>query len=358
MKMIKVETEEKSKAWSVAWYLRDHWEAIANNKPILSMLLVVGFALSFAIPQFNLVNTYIQIIIMYIGINIILATSLNIVNGYMGEFSVGHAGFMAVGAYVSSLLTLHVFPSSLGFLFFPLAVIAGGVVAALVSLIVAIPSFKTRGDYLALITLAFTFIVKSLIENIEAIGGPRGIVGIDKLTTMPWVFFWTVLSLWVIRNFIYSNYGRGVLSLREDEIASRLMSVNTRQTKFLAFALSSFFAGVAGALFAHLLQYISPRVFDTVKSCDILVMVYLGGIGSIAGSILGATIYTVLLEILRPLGMFRMVLMPLLLVFLMIFRPRGIMGLRELRWFVPIQELNVVKRWRRRKKVTDANSAS
>lgn len=358
MKITKVKTEEKSNARGVAWYLRDRWEAITNNRLMLPILLMVGFVLSFAIPQFNLVNPYVQIIIMYIGINIILTTSLNIVNGYMGEFSIGHAGFMAVGAYVASLLTLHVFPSSSSFFFFPLAVIAGGLGAALVSLVVAIPSFKTRGDYLAIITLAFLFIVKSVLENINAIGGPRGIVGIDKLTTMPWVFFFTVLSLWVIRNFIHSNYGRGVLSIREDEVASRLMSVNTRQAKFLAFAVSSFFAGVAGALFAHLLQFISPRVFDVLKSTDILIMVYLGGIGSIAGSILGATIYTVLLEVLRPLGMFRMVLMPLLLVFLMIFRPRGIMGLRELRWFVPIQDLKFVKRWRRKKVVNDANSAS
>jgi branched-chain amino acid transport system permease protein len=358
MKITKVKTEEKSNARGVAWYLRDRSEAIANNRLMLPILLMVGFVLSFAIPQFNLVNPYVQIIIMYIGINIILTTSLNIVNGYMGEFSIGHAGFMAVGAYVSSLLTLYVFPSSSSFFFFPLAVIAGGVVAALISLIVAIPSFKTRGDYLAIITLAFLFIVKSVLENISAIGGPRGIVGIDKLTTMPWVFFFTVLSLWVIRNFIHSNYGRGVLSIREDEVASRLMSVNTRQVKFLAFAVSSFFAGVAGALFAHLLQFISPRVFDVLKSTDILIMVYLGGIGSIAGSILGATIYTVLLEVLRPLGMFRMVLMPLLLVFLMLYRPRGIMGLRELRWFLPIQDLKFVKRWRRKKVSTDGTSAS
>jgi len=358
MKITKVKTEEKSNARSGAWSLRDRWEAITNNRLMLPILLMVGFVLSFAIPQFNLVNPYVQIIIMYIGINIILTTSLNIVNGYMGEFSIGHAGFMAVGAYVSSLLTLYVFPSSSSLFFFPLAVIAGGVVAALVSLIVAIPSFKTRGDYLAIITLAFLFIVKSVLENISAIGGPRGIVGIDKLTTMPWVFLFTVLSLWVIRNFIHSNYGRGVLSIREDEVASRLMSVNTRQVKFLAFAVSSFFAGVAGALFAHLLQFISPRVFDVLKSTDILIMVYLGGIGSIAGSILGATIYTVLLEVLRPLGMFRMVLMPLLLVFLMLYRPRGIMGLRELRWFLPIQDLKFVKRWRRKKGSTDGNSAS
>jgi len=171
---------------------------------------------------------------------------------------------------------------------------------------------------------------------------------------MPWVFFWTVLALWMMRNFVYSNFGRGVLSIREDEIASDLMSVNTQQAKLLAFLISSFFAGIAGALFAHLLQFVSPRVFDIIKSTDILIMVYLGGIGSIAGSILGASIYTILLEVLRPLGYFRMILMPLLLIFLMLYRPRGIMGLREFRWFIPGYELFASKLWRQKKEVSDA----
>lgn len=226
------------------------------------------------------------------------------------------------------------------------------------ALLVALPSFRTRGDYLAIVTLAFLMIVKSVIENIEAIGGPRGIPGIDKLTTLPWVFIWTVIAILVIRNFVYSKFGRGVLSIREDEIASNLMSVNTKQVKLQAFVISSFFAGVAGALFAHLLQFISPKVFDIIKSTDILIMVYLGGIGSLAGSILGATIYTVLLEVLRPLGVWRMVLMPLVLVLLMIFRPRGIMGMREFRWFVPYYDLFATKLWRNKKKVDDDTSAS
>jgi branched-chain amino acid transport system permease protein len=330
------------------------WDRFLSQRWLLTLLLVIGFLLSFLIPQFNLINSYILLVMMYVGINIILTISLNLVNGYMGEFSVGHAGFMAVGAYISTLLTMYVIPTSLSVWLFPLTVIMGGVGAALIGLVVAIPSFKTRGDYLAIVTLAFNMIVKSVIENIDAIGGPRGIPGIDKLTTMPWVFIWTVLAIWVIRNFIYSTYGRGVLSIREDEIASDLMSVNTRQVKLLAFMISSFFAGIAGALFAHLLQFISPRVFDILKSTDILIMVYLGGIGSIAGSILGATIYTVLLEILRPLGYYRFVLMPLLLIFLMIYRPRGIMGLREFRWFIPGYEFFAAKNWRRQKEVSDA----
>ncbi len=340
--------------------LESFWEGLMARRWLLPVLLAVGFLLSFAIPRFNLVNPYYQLVLMYVGINVILSTSLNLVNGYMGEFSVGHAGFMAVGAYIGALLSTRVWPVSLLPWLFPLTVLAAGLGAAVVGLVVAIPSFKTRGDYLAIVTIAFLMIVKSAIENIEAIGGPRGIPGIYKLTTLPWTYVWAVFSVWVIRNLVYSNFGRGVLSIREDEIASDLMGVNTRQVKLLAFVISSFFAGVAGALFAHLLQFISPRVFDIIKSTDILIMVYLGGIGSIAGSILGATIYTVLLEALRPLQEWRFVFMPLVLVLLMIYRPRGIMGLREFRWFVPGHDLFASKRWRkaRGKEVTDASPAS
>jgi len=350
-----VQPAQREAKWEV-W--KQRWDRIASNRRILPVLLVIGFALSILIPRFNLVNPYIQLILMYIGINIILCTSLNLINGYMGEFSVGHAGFMAVGAYASAVLTTMIIPTRLSPWLFPLIVIVAGLATALVGLVVAIPSFRTRGDYLAIVTLAFNMIVKSVFENIEAIGGPRGIPGIDKLTTLPWTFFWTVLAVWVIRNFVYSNFGRGVLSIREDEIASDLMSVNTRQAKLLAFTISSFFAGIAGALFAHLLQFISPRVFDIVKSTDVLIMVYLGGIGSITGSILGATIFTVLLEVLRPLGVWRMVLMPLVLVLLMLFRPRGIMGLREFRWMIPYYQLFAARFWRKKKEAADATAAS
>ncbi len=328
---------------------RTRWEALLANRKVLPILLGVGLLLSFAIPAFGLLDQYVQLILMYVGINIILAASLNLVNGYMGEFSVGHAGFMAVGAYVASILTVRIFPTGTEAFLFPIALIAGGAAAALAGLIVALPSFKTRGDYLAIVTLAFLMIVKSVIENIEAIGGPRGFLGMAKLTTLPWTFIWTVITLWAIRNFIYSNYGRGVISIREDEIASDLMGVDTRRVKLLAFTISAFFTGVAGGLFAHVLQFINPRVFDIIKSTDILIMVYLGGIGSIGGSIIGATIYTVLLEVLRPLGVWRMVLMPLVLVILMIYRPRGIMGLREVRWFVPSYDLLASKLWRHAK---------
>lgn len=332
------------------------WQYISMHKFFWPVFFVAGLAFSIAAAAFDILDLYLQLILIYVGINIILTVSLNLVNGYMGEFSIGHAGFMAIGAYTASLLTVNAFPSaSLNYLF-PVAILAGGLAAAAVGLIVAVPSFKTRGDYLAIVTLAFCMIVKSGIENIEAIGGPRGFLGMSKLTTLPWVFFWTVLSVWIIRNLVYSKFGRGVLSIREDEIASDLMSVNTRQVKIIVFVVSSFFAGVAGGLFAHALQFINPRMFDIIKSTDILIMVYLGGIASIAGSIIGAVIYTILLEILRPLGIWRMVLMPLMLVLLMIYRPRGIMGMREARFFVPLRDLLAAKLWKQKKK--EASDAS
>jgi branched-chain amino acid transport system permease protein len=349
--------------------IKDSWNALLNQAWLVPALLLIGFGLAFAIPEYNWLNKYIQLVLMYIGINIILTVSLNLVNGYMGEFSLAHAGFMAVGAYTAALLTMKVFPVAAYPVLFPLAVLAGGIAAAIMGLIVAVPSFKIRGDYLAIITLAFLMIVKSVIENIDYIGGPRGIPGIKRLTTLPWVFFWTVATVWMIRNFVYSKYGRGVLSIREDEIASDLMSVNTKRVKFLAFMLSSFCAGIAGALFAHLLQFISPRVFDIIKTTDVLIMVYLGGIASIGGSILGATAYTALMELLRPstmaallnwlpdlifdplnqyiiqnLGVWRMVIMPLLLVLVMLYWPRGMMGQREFRGFIPRRDRDAHRR--------------
>ena len=323
---------------------------LERKRWLMPILLVSIFVISLAIHNFDLLDPYVQLIIMYVGINIILTVSLNLINGYMGEFSVGHAGFMAIGAYVASFLTVKIFPAHMTAWLFPVAVFAGGAAAGIIGLVVAFPSFKTRGDYLAIVTLAFCMIVKSVIENIDTLGGPRGFLGMEKLSTLPWVFFWVLVSVWVIRNLIYSNFGRGVLSIREDEIAGDLMSVNTNHVKVFAFTISSFFAGIAGALFAHLLQFINPRAFDILKSTDILIMVYLGGIGSIAGSVIGATVYTVLLEILRPMGIWRMVFMPLLLVLLMIFRPKGIMGLREFRWFVPVRDMLASRLWRERRK--------
>ncbi len=305
---------------------------------VLLALLAAILAACFAIEQFGLVDDYIRFILITLGINVILCVSLNLVNGWMGEFSVGHAGFMALGAYLSACVSVKWLGGANPLWMFPLAVIVGGIAAGVVGFLLGLLSFKTRGDYLAIITLAFLMIVKSGIENISYVGGPRGFLGIGNETSLPWTAAWTILTLWAIRNLVYSRFGRAIVAVREDEIAATAMGVDTRKAKLVAFVVSSFFGGVAGALFAHQLQFINPGSFDIVKSTEILVMVYLGGIGSIAGSVLGATVFTVLTQVLQPLGTWRMVIMPLLLVMLMLFRPRGIMGLREWSWFVPRRE--------------------
>lgn len=298
------------------------------------------------------INAYIQIVIMYIGINIMLTTSLNLVNGYMGEFSCGHAGFMAVGAYVTSILNVWFFTSgnlfgdallrpSLSVMLFPVTLLIGGLCAALVGLLVAIPSFKTRGDYLAIITLAVNYIIKSAIENIQVIGGARGFMGMRKVVnamvetvSLPWVMIWilvfTGLTVVVLHRFVSSTFGKGVVAVRDDEIAAEIMSVNTQRMKLIAFMLSSGLAGIAGGLFAHVLGYINPGSFTILKSTEIMVMVYLGGMGSLGGSVMSAVLFTVLMEFLRPLQVLKWVLIPLLLIVLMMFRPEGIMGHREL----------------------------
>jgi branched-chain amino acid transport system permease protein len=289
---------------------------------------------------------------MFIGVNIILSASLNLINGYMGEFSCGHAGFMAVGAYVSSVLSVWLFTRDgnlggailspdLAVYLFPAILLAGTVAAALAGLLVAIPSFRTRGDYLAIITLAVNYIVKSIIENTEAVHGARGFMGmkrvVDAMTEvadLPWMMIWvmigTVFTLLVIRRFVSSTYGKGIVAIRDDEIAAELMSVNTRRLKMIAFMLSSGLAGLAGGLFAHILGYINPGSFTIMKSTECLVMVYLGGMGSLSGSVLSAVGFTLLLELLRPLELIKWVVVPFMLILLMLFRPEGLMGSREL----------------------------
>lgn len=297
-------------------------------------------------------DSYSQLVIMFIGVNIILSSSLNLINGYMGEFSCGHAGFMAVGAYVTSLLTVWFFTDgsvfgdkllspSWAIVLFPFLILVGGSAAALTGLMVAVPSFRTRGDYLAIITLAASYIIKSAIENIQAIGGARGFMGMSRVINgmeevlkLPWMMIWiglfVFLTILVIHRLVESTYGKGILAIREDEISAEIMGVDTQKTKMVAFMLSSGLAGIAGGLFAHILGYINPGSFTIMKSTEVLVMVYLGGMGSLSGSVLSAILFTLILEVLRPLQVFKWVVVPLLLFLLMLFRPEGLLGHREL----------------------------
>jgi len=318
----------------------------------LTFLAGLVFVLIVGLSWTGSLSSYAQLVIMFIGVNIIMSASLNLVNGYMGEFSCGHAGFMAIGAYTTSLLTVWFFtkgsvfgpnlmPPEWSVWLFPFILLTGGVVAGLAGLMVAIPSFRTRGDYLAIITLAANYIVKSAIENIQTIGGARGFMGMSRvvnemknLADVPWMMIWTWISVFItlllIKRFVSSTYGKGIIAIREDEIAAEIMGVNTRRAKMVAFMLSSGLAGVAGGLFAHILGYINPGSFTIMKSTEALVMVYLGGMGSLSGSVLSAVLFTLMLEVLRPLQVIKWVVVPLILFLLMMFRTEGLLGQREL----------------------------
>jgi branched-chain amino acid transport system permease protein len=318
----------------------------------LTLLALLFFILAVGLSWTGMLSSYLQLVLMFVGVNIMMSSSLNLINGYMGEFSCGHAGFMAVGAYSASLLTVWFFtagsvfganllPPSWAVLFFPFILVFGGIMAASAGLLVAIPSFRTRGDYLAIITLAVNYIVKSAIENIQAIGGARGFMGMGRVINgmkevadIPWMMIWTwifvFLTLLLIKRFVSSTYGKGIIAIRDDEIAAEIMGVNTRRAKMVAFMLSSGLAGLAGGLFAHILGYINPGSFGIMKSTEALVMVYLGGMGSLSGSVLSAIVFTLLLEVLRPLQLYKWVVVPLILILLMLFRTEGLLGHREL----------------------------
>ena len=309
-------------------------------------------ALVTVLAQFGVLDPYYVSVLMFMGVNVILATSLNLVNGYMGEFSCGHGGFMCVGAYASSICTVLMFsknhilgapllPPQLAFIGFPLALLVGSCAAAVAGLVVAIPSFKTSGDYLAIITLAANYIIISAINNMEIIGGPRGFMGMNAtevamkgLLDVPWVLMWvmggTIFTVWLLRRFVSSTLGKGVPAICQDEIAAEIMSVDTNRMKLIAFMLSSGLAGLAGGLYAQILGYVNPQSFDIMRSTEVMVMVYLGGMGSLSGAALSAVSFTVLMEALRFLGVWKWVVIPLLLILLMQFRPEGIMGNKEL----------------------------
>jgi branched-chain amino acid transport system permease protein len=288
------------------------------------------------------INDYRVLLARLILIAIIVTLSLNVVNGYMGEFSCSHPGFMALGAYGASVVTVILFtrdnilgvtllPNNPGLapFMFPLALIFGGLVAAFGAIFVAIPSFQTRGDYLAIISLAFTFVVKSLIENLEVFRGARGFMGMPDLASLPIVFIWTVLSIWIINNFVRSTLGKALNAVRDDEMAANAMTVNTSRTKMTAFLFSAFWAGVAGGLLAHVVTYINPGSFGILKLSEVLAEVYLGGLNSVVGSIAGAVGLNILMEALRPLEILKWIVIPGLLILVMIFRPTGLIAFRE-----------------------------
>lgn len=270
----------------------------------------------------GILNPFYANTLIFIGINIILAVSLHLVIGITGQFSIGHAGFLAVGAYISAIITMKFQ------LPFPLALLAGGIVAALAGLLVGIPSLRLKGDYLAIATLGFGEIIRIVFLNIDYVGGASG-MQVTHLTTWTYTFICLFITITVITNFTNSRHGRACISVRENEIAADAMGINTTYYKVVAFALGSFFAGIAGGLFAHNFYIIQPGNFGFLKSFDILIFVVLGGLGSLSGSVIAAILLTVVSTFLQDYPETRMIIYSVVLVLVMLYRPQGLMGTRE-----------------------------
>ena len=293
---------------------------------LLAALLVAG-AVSFFSASYN---PYFLDIAVSCGINITLAVSLNLINGYTGQFSLGHAGFMAVGAYVAAMLTTSagavLLPALANqqWLLFLMALLVGGLAAALAGFIVGMPSLRLKGDYLAIVTLGFGEIIRVVLNNIDAVGGPRGMIGIPGHATLFWAFGLAAVTVYVVWAMVNSSHGRGFIAVADDEIAAEAMGINTTRFKIQAFLVGAFLAGMAGGVYAHFKQFIVPAGFGFDRSVEIVVMVILGGMGRTTGVIIAAILLTVMGEWLRQFGDLRMILYSLLIIVLMILRPQGI----------------------------------
>jgi branched-chain amino acid transport system permease protein len=308
-------------------------------KPLLA--LAAALLVAVGVGAFSdRIDPYFLDVLTGIGINVILAVSLNLVNGYTGQFSLGHAGFMSVGAYLSAAVTLFLGPRLLGAgggtavqqgALFLGALLCGGLCAAVAGLLVGVPSLRLKGDYLAIVTLGFGEIIRVIFQNVNALGGALGLNGIPPYTTISWVLCFVAITIFVVLCLVHSTYGRGFLATHDDEIAAEAVGLNTTRYKIVAFVVGAFFAGIAGGLYAHFKQAIAPAGFDFTKSIEIVVMVILGGMGNTLGVVLAAILLTLLPEVLRPIADYRMIIYALLLIVLMIARPQGLFNFRRRR---------------------------
>ena len=267
-------------------------------------------------------SRHFQSLLVPICINVVLTVSLNLVIGFLGELSLGHAGFMSVGAYASCLFSMAMktrFPDFPVLARFPLAMLVGGIVGAVFGLLVGIPVLRLKGDYLAIVTLAFGEILRSVIINLEFTGGASGLKGMPQDSNFYWGFVAVVITLLIIMNLADSKHGRSIMALRDNAIAAASVGINLNNYKLLVFVIAAFFAGVAGALYGHNYSIMTAGTFDYNKSIEILVMVVLGGMGSIRGSVISATAITVLPEMLRGLQDYRMMIYAVVLIAVMLF---------------------------------------
>lgn len=288
-------------------------------------LAAVVFTVVTVLINAGLLGSYYQITLYNICINIILAVSLNLIIGICGQFSLGHAGFMCIGAYSAAIMVKSM-PNMGGF---AIGIVIGLIISAIAALIVSIPTLRLRGDYLAIATLGFSEIIRIVVLNMEITNGAAGITGIPQLSSWPLLFIVMVLSIMIVTNFGRSRQGRACISIREDEIASEAMGVNTTKYKTLAFVIGAMLASVAGALYACNFFVIQPDLFNFNKSIDILVMVVFGGMGSITGSLIAAVFIGILNTVLQSFSSIRMIIYGLALVGIMIFRPGGLLGTKE-----------------------------
>ena len=294
--------------------------------------ILAAFGIVMALCESGLADSYIKGIMMTACIAIIMTTSLNLTIGVLGQLTLGCCGFEAIGAYVAALTSKYMVAAGIAIdptARFLLTTLIGGVVACVFGILIGIPALRLHGDYLAIITLGFGEIIRVVIQNLSFTGGGRGLYGIDEYTTFPWVFWIAALSVAVMYAMIGTRQGRAILSLRENEIAAEAVGVPGTRYKVLAFTISSFFAGVAGGLYAHYITVLDPATFDFNMSIEILVMVVLGGMGSFTGSVLAAVVLTLLPELLRDLADYRMLIYSVVLVLMMILRPQGLLGKRE-----------------------------
>jgi branched-chain amino acid transport system permease protein len=304
-------------------YRRDNMK-LFNKGNLIGLTVVLSlYLLVQLLSQAGIIDSYIMINLIIVGINIILAVSLNLVTGFTGQFSLGHAAFMCIGAYASAVATIKF---DLPFI---VAIILAGLLAGLAGVFIGIPTLRLKGDYLAIATLGFGEIVRIVILNTEYLGGATGIMDIPQYTNWTWTLLLAAATVLFIRNLINSRGGRACIAIREDEIAAESMGVNTTYYKVLAFAIGALFAGVAGALYANYFIFIKPDSFGFMKSIDILVIVVFGGMGSIAGSIVGAIALSLISLLLQGIPELRMVIYSLILFLIMVYRPKGLLGSKE-----------------------------
>ena len=334
------------------------------------LTIILWALLTVFVSSSGLKGEYYRGILITIGINIILATSLNIVCGYLGQLPLGHAGFMAVGAYagaifmkstpVAALLRAGNHAAVIPYII--IAVIISAVIAGIFGLIIGIPALRLKGDYLAIITLGFGEIIRVVLTNIDSVlgfkftYGASGLARIPKFTSLNVIFVFTAICLFLIHVFMKSRHGRAVLSIRDNEIAAESVGINTTFYKTLAFVFSAMLAGIAGCLYAGYIGSLYPSTFKFMKSIEILVMVVLGGMGSMLGSVISAVVLTALPEVLRSFSEYRMVVYSLALVLMMLFRPKGLMGTYDFSMGNTIE--NIIDRIRFRKQRPDASESA